>query len=276
MWLTRVGAHGCVPACSQLHASWADLFHDLIYVGAAYQLGDVVKTSFYSCVTEEELWSERGNSSGSSPSSGPLSSGRRLGLPAAEGGAYECVGVLIGVFYSMALFQCLVRLWMADLFLHNRFEASDMAHRLHDCLTYLAIAFAASGILPVAGFLEVGPYSFDVPLLGSIQYVEQCLSNLDFNAGYGPCETYHQNATNSTNFYYCVDDGACGQCCECVSECDPASKPPYASSSGGHINGSFNSITLTGTNFGSYHASSRVKIGGTYSPTIKWTSGMLT
>jgi hypothetical protein len=118
--------------------------------------------------------------------------------------------------------------------------------------------------------------SFDVPFLSSIQYVGQCLSDLDFNAGFGPCETYHQNATNSTNFYYCVDHGACGKCCECVSECDPASKPPYASSSGGHINGSFNSITLTGTHFGSYHASSRVRIGGSYSPTIKWTSGILT
>ena len=117
--------------------------------------------------------------------------------------------------------------------------------------------------------------SYDLPLLGSIQYVSQCLSNLDFDAGYGPCETYHQNATNSTNFYYCIDDGACGECCECVSECDPTSKPPYASSSHGHINGSFNSITIIGENFGYHIASSRVKIGGSYSPTVKWTSGMM-
>ena len=116
-----------------LAASWADLFHDLIYVGAAYQLGSVVKDSFY---CKEEY----------------IASG-------------ECVGLGMGIFYSMALFQCLVRLWLSDLFLHNRYEASDLAHRLHDCLTYLAIAFAAGGIQPVETFLSMGPYTFDVPML---------------------------------------------------------------------------------------------------------------
>ena len=133
----------------ELHASWADLFHDLIYVGAAYQLGSVVKASFY--CTEKDGSGSSGSSDG--------------------GGGTLCVGLAIGVFYSMALFQCLVRLWLSDLFLHNRYEASDLAHRLHDCVTYLFIAMAASGILPAATALELGPSTFDVPLLIALSLV---------------------------------------------------------------------------------------------------------
>ena len=43
----------------------------------------------------------------------------------------------------------------------------------------------------------------------------------------------------------------------------------------GALNGHFNSVTITGVNFASYLSSARVKIGGSYSPTVTWTSGTL-
>ena len=163
--------------CRTSTLTLTDLFHDLIYVGAAYQIGDVVKYSFYSCDMPSDSYP-----SGSSSSSGSGSSSGRLLADASS--QPTCVGLFFGVFYSMALFQCLVRHWMTDLFLHNRFEASDLAHRLWDCITYLAVASAASGILPVHQFLDIGPWTFDVPMITALillilRYVELALLSPD-------------------------------------------------------------------------------------------------
>ena len=101
--------------------SWADLFHDLIYVGAAYQLGSVVKRA---------------------------STARKRTVPGApdhltvEGTL--CVGLAIGVFCSWrsssASCGCGSPTWSCTID-----EGSDLAHRLHHCVTYLFIAMAASG-----------------------------------------------------------------------------------------------------------------------------------
>jgi len=109
--------------------------------------------------------------------------------------------------------------------------------------------------------------SFDIPRLFNITYGAECLSNLNFNGSHGKCDTY------SGNTKWCFADGACGECCECASACGGSnSTPPFATTRGGTIEGSFNSITINGVNFGVYPSSLRVQIGATYSPTISWIS----
>lgn len=102
------------------------------YVGVAYQLGSVMKYSFYSCDDGS------GSASGSS---------RRL---ASSGGALvECVGIGYGVLYSAAYFLLMFQMWFNDAFYRARYEATDVVHRLADLLQYLLLVIAAANISPV-------------------------------------------------------------------------------------------------------------------------------
>lgn len=136
-----------------LTAGWADLFLDLIFVGAAYQLGDLIKYTFFSCTP--------GSSSSSSSGSD----------------AYpECLPWGLAWLHSIAIFATMFRLWQSDSMYRARFDASDSFHRALDLLGYLMMIVGASNISPLQEYTGIalnGEYqgvpkyaSMLVPFLG--------------------------------------------------------------------------------------------------------------
>ena len=63
------------------------------------------------------------------------------------------------------------------------------------------------------------------PVCPAGQY-SQCVSSTTWNVGYGLCATYafgHFNGLDNNN--YCVQDGACEHCCECINKCPAYNSP---------------------------------------------------
>ena len=156
-----------------LHASWGDLFLDLIYVGVAFQLGTMIKYSFYSCDdgTSASDVSASGSvaaasASGSVSASASGSAGRRLASASAQP---ECIGLGYGVLYMTAIFVTTFNLWWKDTVFRASFESSDATHRVIDLVQYCFIVIAAGNILPLHVYIEPGsfwsPASFIVPVL---------------------------------------------------------------------------------------------------------------
>lgn len=149
----------------ELHASWADLFFDLIYVGAAYQLGVVVKYSFVSCYYDG-LPST--NSTGSASYYGRHLASTSTSRNGAIREYGECVGIWLGVLYSLGFFSVLCRLWLFDLYMRNRFDTPDLAHKLLDLVCYFFVAAAASGVNVVHSFDETGLWPFLLPSIAAM------------------------------------------------------------------------------------------------------------
>ena len=146
-----------------LHASWGDLFLDLIFVGVAFKIGDTIKDSFFSCGD-----TGYGGSSGYGGNGSTFTNSSTYGrhLAAGDGGdPADCVGLGYGVLYSAALFASLFFCWNADVQFRGRFEAADTAHRLLDEGQYLLMVVSASNIRPVASYLSKGLGSFILPLV---------------------------------------------------------------------------------------------------------------
>ena len=116
---------------STLHAEWGDLLLDLVYVGAAYNLGNVMKYAFFECDDGSDY--------------DPDAYGvRRLQ-------DYElkpCVGIGYGILYSLAYFFPLIRCWILSADLKARFVADSVVHKLLDLVQTCALVIAAGGIQP--------------------------------------------------------------------------------------------------------------------------------
>jgi low temperature requirement protein LtrA len=137
-----------------LAASWLDLFVDLIYVGAAFRLGDTVYYSFLGC---------GGSAAGS---------GRRLADGGGGGSESECAGLWWGVAYAAGLFWALAWVWRQDMYDHARYEYSDRSHVLLSLFSVFWTLLAAAHIGEVEtyrgthGFLDGTDFaSFLFPLL---------------------------------------------------------------------------------------------------------------
>ena len=100
----------------ELTAGWTDLFLDLIFVGAAYQLGDMIKYTFYDCTPDADSDGSSGSDGGSS-SSGSSSADsadyiyaddhRRL----ADAAPAACLPWALAWLYALASFGAMTRLW---------------------------------------------------------------------------------------------------------------------------------------------------------------------
>ena len=173
-----------------LHASWGELFLDLIFVGAAYRLGSVVKYSFCEMddarlrlwkrirlwgqlwlgvrvgLDERLWWRKRSGSSGYN--------GRMLG-PAASSGpsGANCPGPTMGVLWALGLFLCCLRIWYNDLHYRSRFESASRVHRFLDVTGYFLLVYAAANIEPVHEYMREGS-----PQLGIFLIVLTCAQGL--------------------------------------------------------------------------------------------------
>ena len=165
--------HDWGNAQHELHPGWAELFLDLIFVGAAYHVGVVLKAAFYSCTPDGASGSGSGSgsgsmgsggsgdASGSSSSSGSSSgssgsgdyssgsSGRRLGAAA----AYDpCIGLGLGVLHALAPFLCMYTLWCVETLHKSRFMVRSKVHALLDLVGYLLLIVTAQQMLPCAAY----------------------------------------------------------------------------------------------------------------------------
>jgi hypothetical protein len=138
-----------------LHASWGELFMDLIFVGAAFRLGILVKTSF--CDLDPDgsgSGSGSGPGSSSSSSSGSVSSsgsaadsgGCSGGSGSGSGYPGMCAGPAIGVLFAVGFFFVLLRTWLSDLHYRARFAAGSRVHIFLDVLNFLMQIYAAGSI----------------------------------------------------------------------------------------------------------------------------------
>ena len=162
--------HDWGNAQHELHPGWAELFLDLIFVGAAYHVGVVLKAAFYSCTPEgassgsgsgsdsssdasgssgSSSYSDSSDySSGSSGSSGS-SSGRRLAAAA----AYDpCIGLGLGILHALAPFLCMYTLWCVETLHKSRFMVRSKLHALLDLVGYLLLIVTAQQMLPCAAY----------------------------------------------------------------------------------------------------------------------------
>ena len=154
----------------ELHAAWGELFLDLIFVGAAYRLGGVVKDSFCdasdaagsgsasgsaSASASASASGSIGDGSGSASSSGSSGGtyGRLLGSAAPGPTGDDCPLPGLGVLYCAALFLCSLRIWLCDLHYRARFEAQSRFHKLLDLLGYLLLVYAAANMQSVHLYL---------------------------------------------------------------------------------------------------------------------------
>ena len=126
----------------QLHASWGELFLDLIFVGAAYRLGNFVKGSFCGQLSASSSSSHASGSSAVDVADG----GRVLAAQPSFVEPSLCLGPMLGLLYASAFFYCCLRLWLNDLHYRSRFEPSSTFHRALDLLGYLLLVETAASI----------------------------------------------------------------------------------------------------------------------------------
>jgi low temperature requirement protein LtrA len=164
-----VQRHEFNQAQEPLHAQWSDLFLDLIFVGAGYRLGGLMKDAFYSC--------------GGLGGGGGVGTGGSYGGGGGGGGggtSNECVGLGLGLLYFVAIFQVLYRCWLTDMLHTARYESEDRYHRLLDLGSYLLLCLAANAITSVQTLVCGSLPSFLVPVmlvmgLWILRFVEMAL-----------------------------------------------------------------------------------------------------
>ena len=129
----------------KLAPDWMDTFLDLIFVGAAYKLGNLVKESFYTCASAAS--GSAGSSGSESADSGARSGGRLLAADSA-GDQLSCAGLGLGVLFSIGIFQALYRCWLTDCLHTARYDAGDLFHTVLGVFgDFLLVAEEGNGML---------------------------------------------------------------------------------------------------------------------------------
>ena len=180
-----------------VHPSWGDLFLDLIFVSAAYQMSSLLGSAFYHCCpigTGEHTCASTDGSGSASGSDGAgagsesgsastsISGGARRQLAGSTSDERPCVGLAVGVFYAVALFQGLQRVWLTETsYYRSNFSACDKVHYLLDMAVYFCLIVASSNIGQVQYFMhptshgDIRVFGFLLPL-----FVAACIWALRF------------------------------------------------------------------------------------------------
>jgi len=124
-----------------LHPDRQSLFLDLIFVGIAFQLGEMLKHSFYSCTPDSASGSASGSDSGSTSGHGRL-----LGASAP---LHPCVGLADGLFHTIVLFSCVFSHWLQDSNWDAKYAVSGKIDAAFSFVFLSCLMFAASNIADV-------------------------------------------------------------------------------------------------------------------------------
>ena len=95
-----------------LHPGGKELFLDLIFVGVAFRVGQLLKSCMYSCVPAGTIDLADASSSGSTSSAAPD----------------ECLHVGLSVLHSLAPFVCMYSLWDIEKRHRSQFSVSSKVH----------------------------------------------------------------------------------------------------------------------------------------------------
>lgn len=162
---------------SAIHAPFISLFYDLVFVGIALSLGDLMKTSFYACA-EADSGEHSGGSSGSSSGSGGDGSGGSSDssgssslsdphrqLAASSSAQVGCVNVFYGILHVFVYFSVFFGHWyMATLF-NARFVAKGLVHVAAGIVLFCCFLLMATSIESVQATREDPVYLFTFALL---------------------------------------------------------------------------------------------------------------
>ena len=122
----------------ELHAGGAELFLDLIFVGVAYRVGNVIKAAIVSCTVQSATSNATGNSM------------RQLALLAADAPEL-CAGLGTGILRGLAPFLAMYQIWWSCTLMKAKYSCASKLHTLLDLLNHLLLLYAAMGILPFRG-----------------------------------------------------------------------------------------------------------------------------
>jgi len=141
-------------------------FLDLIFVGVAFRVGQVMKTCMYSCA--DAALAAAGGSGSASASGVASGSGRLLG--AASGYDDECLGLGPSVLHSLAPFCCMYTLWEIEKRHRGQFNVDSIFHALLDLVNDLFLILAGMHMQPANSYREIrddslGPARVLVPVL---------------------------------------------------------------------------------------------------------------
>ena len=203
-----------------------DILLDLIVVGVCYQLGDVIKSSFYGCDGSAYGYGRR--LADSSPSS---SSSNSSSDASSDGGAQTgtfCIGVYEGAVHACAFFTAIYRLWSASTLYRARFSTDgSAAHLALEAGTGLLLVLASHGVRPcidhlhddgghvARGFLRL--HQFALPAAGII-----IVRHLEIGLLH-PAEAARRTAgTQLVNFAGMVAFWLAAFACASVSHAQPA------------------------------------------------------
>ena len=120
-------------AQQKVHPGGQELFLDLIFVGAAYQVSGVLKPAFYDCVQPGY------NATGSSY------------VHAKD----ECVGLGLGILHACAPFMSMYLLWVIETRFRAQFLVVSKFHYMLDALGNLLLIFAAMNMQHVQAYREI-------------------------------------------------------------------------------------------------------------------------
>lgn len=91
---------------SEVHSGGQELFLDLIFVGVAFRVGEVMTSCFYKCND-----SASGSGLGSGSASSINGSGSASASGSGSGGQNECIGLGPTMLHSLAPFVCMYTIW---------------------------------------------------------------------------------------------------------------------------------------------------------------------
>jgi hypothetical protein len=190
------------------HADFESLFLDLIYVGVAFNLGVLLKESFYACLNPDGSSASGSTSSGSSSSaSGSLSSASDSlssasdslssasgSLSSASGSVqgrmlssaealHECDGLAEGYLHMFVFFLVLFNQWVIDVWWDATVQASGLFHRIMEFTFLASLAASATAIKDTHLLKQNGAFwwwfhFFNMISLGTwaLQYLRVALS----------------------------------------------------------------------------------------------------
>jgi hypothetical protein len=163
----------------ELHADFESLFLDLVFVGVAFSLGDMLKHAFYLCDPPGGHGHSAGGHPGGHATGGHSSGGHATGghtgghasgsevighgslLAGSGSGSHNssagrllsaaahhdpCVGLADGVLHIFVFFLALFNLWIMDAIFDSHYSASGLLHNLLELLFLFSTICAASAI----------------------------------------------------------------------------------------------------------------------------------
>ena len=133
---------------ASLHAGGQELFVDLIFVAAAYRVGEVLKLCIYSCAAPGVV----GGVEAAATNASHVVASHARALASAYFTENECIGLGLAVLHSLAPFVCMYSLWDIEKRHRAMYEVSSKTHVMLDWLTDFLLIAASMDMQPANAY----------------------------------------------------------------------------------------------------------------------------